>query len=341
VALGVWDMSAWKAIRWATYVVLTIGGLFYAYLGASRSEIRWDRSEVSNPAELARELVKAADGPLCPARRVWELLELSERETIAVPGASLWPEVAPSTQLARELANALNRCVGDPSLYEPRYFDDYSRHRPYVKDAIRRRRGAMAEEQVRAANAALLSAVLSPYLVPPRHRRVVREPLVLGSQVIVWLLTAAVAALSLESTVTGGNNLRVQLRATSDQLQKDSKELKGNVEVLGATVNDLTAVLGLEGYVRKAAEIYASEGAARIVTSLGHWVCTGSYASSVEEGLKAARADQIIFVGSIRWDHFIPGVLWRLVTIRELLRDRGRVIHVAKGAPRCCGSTAP
>src|ERR1043166_100670 len=79
---------------------------------------------------------------------------------------------------------------------------------------------------------------------------------------------------------------------------------------------------GLEDYVQKASEMYKSAGVDRVVTSLRHWVARGEPASWIEKGVMGSSAKELVFVGTIKWDVYYPGVLWRFMKLREILRKR-------------------
>jgi hypothetical protein len=94
-------------------------------------------------------------------------------------------------------------------------------------------------------------------------------------------------------------------------------------------VNELILdVYGLANYISDAAGIYQLPSK-RVVTSLHHWVSTGKSGDEIRAGIMNSKAEELVFLGEVAWNHFFPGVLWRLVTVRESLHGAA-----ADGIPR-------
>jgi len=122
-----------------------------------------------------------------------------------------------------------------------------------------------------------------------------------------------------------------QVGRVSDLAERQSKQL----ELLDGFVRNIA---GLGEYVSKAASMYSDEKAERVVTSLRHWLCTDQYATMIETGLTAAKAEEIVFLGYIEWNWHFPGVLWRFNLLRRLAhkasnQQRFRITHLIRPAP--------
>lgn len=101
----------------------------------------------------------------------------------------------------------------------------------------------------------------------------------------------------------------------------------------------IRSVFGLANYIEEASLMYKQPGIERVVTSLRHWVARGDPAKWIERGVRKSEAEQLVFVGTIEWGEYYPGVLWRFVTLRDIFRSgkcavkEMQIHHVEPGVP--------
>lgn len=123
------------------------------------------------------------------------------------------------------------------------------------------------------------------------------------------------------------------IRRQSRNIEHQSKQIDeqtDKIKQIHDSLTDMSRVLHLHDYVKMAGIIYRKDGLDRVVTSLSHWVCRGDYESFVVEGIKLCTANELIFVGSIDWNHYLPGVIWRFLKVREHSKTKVRILHVDK-----------
>ena len=138
------------------------------------------------------------------------------------------------------------------------------------------------------------------------------------------------------------------------ELRSVIQAAKAHTEQVEKVESLIRSTFGLENYIAQASSIYKEPSIERVVTSLRHWVARGDPARYIEDGITESTAKELVFVGTIDWNVYFPGVLWRFVMLRKILRAKGngchqiaRIYHVEEGVPlfvvskRESGKTTP
>ena len=142
---------------------------------------------------------------------------------------------------------------------------------------------------------------------------------------------------AVEAQVGGIGEALAALNSSVSTIDSHSSTIGEEVRMFKATLGE---AFGLSSYIDRAADLYQAPDTERVVTSLKHWVATGDPAKRIQEGLKNSSAKELVFVGQIGWDKYLPGVLWRFVTARDIRNNktsgplqRVQIIHVNDPIP--------
>jgi hypothetical protein len=251
--------------------------------------------------------------PKTPARRVWDLFSLKER--MLVSGVALSQESTTDRRQVRALGKALDRLTDRRDFYDPGYFPVGSRA-DKAFGSLLNAQYFLGDRSLRRLNFALLAdcvpgAVAMDVVGSGNGRARWFETLSFLLALIPFVLTA----ISLEIAV---------------------RHIQGLTKV-ESLIGD---TFGLSSYIEEASRIYQESQCERIVTSLRHWVAKKPLSERISAGLRNCDATAIVFLGTIEWDVYFPGVMWRLSMLRGLkkggaLRAAQKVVvlHVPKDIP--------
>jgi NitT/TauT family transport system permease protein len=151
--------------------------------------------------------------------------------------------------------------------------------------------------------------------------------------IVVSMITLALAFVAIDLAIEHKNALTyavADVQTSSDALGVQSRELEAHTAELRMVRELIQDVYGLDDYIREAIGIYRDRSQ-RVVTSLHFWVGNRAIGTQIESGIRNTNSHEMVFIGCIAWNHFLPGVFWRFNVLYEVLHTPGQTVPLERG----------